>query len=387
MAWNEPGNKRRDPWENGESPKSRTGGDSDWRKRIPGFGGGGLPGGMLWAAGIALLSLLLLADSVRAIDESQRGVVLRFGKLHRVMGAGLHFKLPRPFERVLIVETTKVRSSSDEVRMLTKDENLIVVDFNVQYVVGDPYRFLFGSRDPEDSLRQASEAAVRQVVGANELDDIISPKRLAMENNAKEALQNTLERYRTGIVVTELNFPNPRPPPEVKAAFDDAIAAREDRERFQNVADAYARKVVPEARGTAAKIRTGAEGQAAARVALAEGAAQHFDQIAGAYRNAPDVTRKRLLLETMEDIYRRTPKVMVDAEGSDRMLYLPLDKMINRLSGEATDAARVPQMQAVPVQPTTGGSSATTRDTRARRSDAETEAESSDTGDREVRNQ
>ncbi len=369
MAWNEPGGKRRDPWESGESPKSPRsgGGGGDWRRRIPGFGNG-LPGGALWGAGIAVLILLLLADTVRAIDESERGVVLRFGKLHRVMDAGLHFKLPRPIERVLLVETTKVRSSSNEVRMLTKDENLIIVDFNVQYVVNDPYQFLFGSRDPEDSLRQASEAAVRQVVGANTLDDMISPKRLAMENSAKKTLERNLALYRTGIEVTELNFPNPRPPPEVKEAFDDAIAAREDRTRYQNVADAYARKIVPEARGTAAKIRTGAAGEAAARVALAEGAASHFTQIAGAYRNAPDVTRKRLLLETMEDIYRRTPKVMVDAAGGDRMLYLPLDKM---LGGQPNPAlpAQLPEMQSVPVQPTTGGSSATTRGTRTVRGD------------------
>lgn len=383
MAWNEPGGKRRDPWESSEPQKPSSGGGSgggDWRRWLPGGGSGGsFPGGAIWGVAGALLVLLLLADSVRAIDAKERGVVLRFGKVHRVMDSGLHFKLPRPFERVLVVETTKVRSSSSEVRMLTKDENLIVVDFNVQYVVNNPYRFLFGSRDPEDSLREAGEAAVRQIVGANKLDTIISPRRRVMEDNAKVVMQRLLDRYRTGLSVTELNFPNPRPPPEVKEAFDDAIAAREDRERFQNVADAYARKVVPEARGAAAKIRVGAEGQAAARVALAEGAASHFSQIAEAYGAAPDLTRKRLLLETMEDIYRRTPKVMVDAKGGDRLLYLPLDRMLERKASEASGVET--QIDTVPVQPATGGSTATTRATRGQSAPEDV----GETSDREAR--
>ncbi|MBP9155417.1 MAG: FtsH protease activity modulator HflK [Xanthomonadales bacterium] len=331
MAWNEPGNnnKRRDPWQDGENRnldevlkqmKDRFG-------RY--FGGSGFPGPLLIVLGV--LGAWFMMDSWQTIDERERGVVLRFGKFERVMGSGLNMKWPRPIETVEIVETTRVRSDSAEVRMLTKDEALVMVDFNVQYTASDPYLFLYGGRTPEDTLRQTSESAVRQVIGASTLDDVFSEKRTELANTAKEELQKTLERYSTGIIVTELNFQNLRPPAEVKEAFDDAIAAREDNQRIKNEAEAYAQKIVPEARGLAERNKALAEGERQSAIAKSTGESARFTLLVEQYLKAPQVTRKRLFLETMQDVLSRNPKVMVDAGSGNNVMVLPLDKLMQNV--------------------------------------------------------
>jgi membrane protease subunit HflK len=240
-------------------------------------------------------------------------------------------KWPRPIETVEIVETTRVRSDSAEVRMLTKDEALVMVDFNVQYTASDPYLFLYGGRTPEDTLRQTSESAVRQVIGASTLDDVFSEKRTELANTAKEELQKTLERYSTGIIVTELNFQNLRPPAEVKEAFDDAIAAREDNQRIKNEAEAYAQKIVPEARGLAERNKALAEGERQSAIAKSTGESARFTLLVEQYLKAPQVTRKRLFLETMQDVLSRNPKVMVDAGSGNNVMVLPLDKLMQNV--------------------------------------------------------
>ncbi|MBL0028445.1 MAG: FtsH protease activity modulator HflK [Rhodanobacteraceae bacterium] len=334
MAWNEPGNnkKPRDPWQDGENRdldaalkqiKDRFG-------RFFGGGGGvGFPGPLLIVLGV--LGAWFAVDSWQTIDERERGVVLRFGKFERVMGSGLNMKWPRPIETVEIVETTRVRSDSAEVRMLTKDEALVMVDFNVQYTASDPYLFLYGGRAPEDTLRQTTESAIRQVIGASTLDDVFSEKRTGLANTAKEELQKTLERYSTGIIVTELNFQNLRPPAEVKEAFDDAIAAREDNQRIKNEAEAYAQKIVPEARGLAERNKSLAEGERQSAIAKATGESARFSLLVAQYQKAPQVTRKRLFLETMQDVLSRNPKVMVDAGGGNNVMVLPLDKLMQNV--------------------------------------------------------
>lgn len=350
MAWNEPGNnKRRDPWQDGEN---RDLGEAmnqlkDRFGRIFGGGGRGAGASGVWLIVLAVLAGWFVLDSWQTIDERQRGVVLRFGRFERVMGSGLNMKWPRPIETVEIVETTRVRSDSAEVRMLTKDEALVMVDFNVQYTASDPYLFLFGGRAPEDTLRQTTESAIRQVIGASTLDDVFSERRTEMANTAKEELQKTLERYNTGIVVTELNFQNLRPPAEVKEAFDDAIAAREDNQRIKNEAEAYAQKIVPEARGLAARNKALAEGERQSAIATATGEATRFSLLVEQYQKAPQVTRKRLFLETMQEVLSRNPKVMVDAGGGNNMMVLPLEKLMQNAvfpglpggSGEASTAA------------------------------------------------
>ncbi len=364
MAWNEPGNnKRKDPWADGES-RDLDEALKQMKERFTRFFGGGgagktgggasrFPGAMLIAFG--LVGIWFATDSWQAIDESERGVVLRFGKFDRVMPSGLNFKWPRPIETVDIVETTRVRSDSAEVRMLTRDEALLMVDFNVQYTATDPRLFLFGGRSPEDTLRQTAESAVRQVIGGATLDDAFSEKRTEMSNDAKDELQKTLDRYETGIVVTELNFQNLRPPAEVKEAFDDAISAREDNQRIKNEAEAYAQKIVPEARGMAERNKALAEGERQSAIAKATGEAARFNLLVEQYQKAPLVTRKRLFLETMQEVLSKNPKVMVDAGGNNNVMVLPLDKLMQNvvvptLPVVRDDGTPVPANRAAPAR-------------------------------------
>lgn len=348
MAWNEPGGgKPRDPWhDNGDKPSPDLDALArrvrDFFNRL--FGGGsngtGGAGGRGNGIVIAIVGILIawcVIDSWAVVDAQQQGVVLRFGKFSRVMAPGFNLKWPRPVESVLKVDATQIRATTDQVRMLTRDENIVLVDFNVQYQVADATRFLFSVRDPDATLKQAAESAVREVIGANGLDSIMPDQLVEVEGDtdpaanpsaalavqAKSVLQATLERYNTGLLVTELNFQNVRPPQEVKEAFDDAISAREDRQRRSNEADAYANRVVPEARGAAAAIRAEAEGYKAERVARAQGDAQRFTLIEAEYRAAPEVTRERLYLETLQQVVAETPNV-IDLSAGKNLLYLPV---------------------------------------------------------------
>ena len=364
MAWNEPGGdgKRRDPWQGG-------GGDPPdlerllqrWKERFARFGGGGRGLGPVELVLIALLLVWVGYDSCTRVDESQRGVVLRFGKFERVMGSGLNFNWPRPIETVIVVDTTKVRSTSDHLKMLTKDENIVDVDFNVQYSVTDPYKFLFGVREPEETLKQAADSAVRQVIGNAEMDVILSGERTNLATHAREILREVLDRYGTGIAVSELNFQNLRPPADVKEAFDDVVIAREDRQRIENEANAYASKVVPEARGQAARVRAEAEGAKTSMVAQAEGEAQRYSLVAAQYKAAPQVTRKRLYLETMQQVLAGTTKIVADGDSS-RIVMLPsgggggqgVVTLPDYSTAPAAAAVVAPEATASPARPARG---------------------------------
>jgi membrane protease subunit HflK len=242
-----------------------------------------------------------------------------------VLGSGLNFHWPRPVESVIKVDTTRVRSTSDTVKMLTKDENIVNVEFNVQYSVADPYKFVFGVREPDETLKQAAESAVRQVIGNAEMDVVLSGERTALAIHARELLRESLDLYGTGISVSEFNFQNLRPPAEVKDAFDDVNIARADKESIENEAQAYSSKVVPEARGQAARVRAEAEGAKASSVAQAEGEAKRFSLLAEQYKAAPQVTRKRLYLETMEQVLAGVTKVVADG-GNNKILMLPIER-------------------------------------------------------------
>jgi membrane protease subunit HflK len=355
MAWNEPGSgKQRDPWKDsgggGPSP------DFDaLLKRIGAFfnrlfSGGGGPG----IAIVAIALVWFVWDSSAIIKANESGVVLRFGQYARTMGPGFNLKWPRPIENVYKVDAKGYRATSDQVRMLTKDENIVLVDFNVQYTVADPQQFLFSVRDPDETVKQAAESAVREVIGSSGLSSIMPDQQQTQEQAeavkdagtasaapqdgsaaqpnpsaelagaAQKVLQATLNRYDTGLLVQTLNFQNVRPPQEVKEAFDDAISAREDRQRRSNEADAYAKSVIPNARGDAARILAEAEGYKAERVATADGDAQRFSLIESEYKAAPDVTRKRLYIETMQKVLAESSKV-IDLSGGKNLLYLPID--------------------------------------------------------------
>jgi membrane protease subunit HflK len=330
MAWNEPGSgKQRDPWrDNGGGGGNGSSPDFDaLLKKIRDvfnrlFGGGGSGSG-IGAAVVGILIAWLLFDSVVRINASQTGVVLRFGDFSRLMTPGINFKLPGPLESVSKVDIGSVFQTSDQVRMLTRDENIVMVDFNVQYRINDPQLYLFGVRSPDETLGQAAESAVRTVIGSSSMDMILSGQRTELMANAKTLLQSTLDRYNTGLVLTELNFQNLRPPQEVKDAFDDANRALQDKQRLEEEAKAYASQVVPEARGDAATARAESEGYKSERVARAEGDAQRFNLIEAQYRAAPEVTRKRLYLETMEEVVGQTPKV-IDFSNGKNIYSLPL---------------------------------------------------------------
>ena len=334
MAWNEPGGGKKDPWKDqggqGADVEAFLNRLKSGMGRVFGGGGAGGEGGRegrggpnLWLIIGGLVALWLVIDSWVMVDERQNGVVLRFGKFERIMPPGPNFKLPRPFESVTKVDVTQLRSITDQVRMLTADENIVQIEFNVQFMVADPKAYLFGTRDPEPTLKQAAESALRDVIGSSLMDSVLTGERAALAADAKGRLQETLNSYNTGLEVTVFNMQNARPPSEVREAFDDAISAREDRERIESEAEAYASKVVPEARGEAARIRTEAEGYKAASIARAEGDTRRFTLLADEYSKAPAVTRQRLYLETMQDVLSRNRKVYAGDGGN--VLYLPMD--------------------------------------------------------------
>ena len=322
MAWNEPGNNgQRDPWN-----RNRQGGKSplddllnNARKRLGKLGQGP---GSLFTGVLVLLVVGLLFSSYTIVGARQTGVVLRFGEYSRTLPPGFHLKLPQPIESVTKVEATRIRSVNDKVAMLTRDENIITIDFTVQYQVDDSRKYLFSLNDPDGTIGAAAEAAVRSVIGSSDMDQILSAAGASLVAQAQETLQKTLDSYDSGLRVTEVSFQNVAPPNEVKDAFDDVNNAREDKQSIENAALAYASKVVPVARGDAARIAAEAAGYKAERVARATGDAARFELLLKQYKAAPEVTRKRLWLETMEQVMAKNPKV-IDGSGGRNIINLP----------------------------------------------------------------
>ena len=340
MAWNRPG---------GNSGRSMGGGFGRLLDKLPDFGGGGSP--LRWI-GLAF-ALWLAFNCFVLIAEQQRGVVLRFGMFDRVMQPGPSFKLPWPIERVIKVNATQIKNYEDRVPVLTSDENIVEVAVNVQYRVADPQLYLFGTRDGDEVLRQAALSTVREQVGRSTLDTVLGAReQLAV--GARERLQKSLEAYRTGLVVTELNLPGARPPQQVKPAFDDVNSAQQDKERLISESRAYAAKVVPEARGQAARVRTVAEGYKTAEIARATGDAERFSLLVAQYKDAPEVTRKRLWLETVQDVLARNRKI-VGGDGR-QLIYVPMDGGAKQAPAQAvlpellspTVEAAAPEAQARP---------------------------------------
>ncbi len=330
----------------GGKPSPRTGG-SGGNGGAEGDSGGGF--GVLIAMVIGLAVLWTAMDSFHIISAREKGVVLRFGKFDRILMPGLNYTWPRPIEMVTRVDVTQVRSTSEKVRMLTKDENLVDIDFAVQYTVDDPLQFAYGIDDPEKTLVQVSEAAIRQVVGSRTLDDVLVGSRGEIANDARNVMESILrDRYHAGIMISSVNMQDASVPSEVKNSFDDAIRAREDEQKLVNEALAEKSKLVPGAEGRSARLLQDAEAYRDVLIATAKGEASRFDQLVAAYKLAPEVTRKRLYLETMESIYAKTPKVLIDkqAGGGNSMIYLPLDQLLKQKSAnevlpQATSASNI----------------------------------------------
>ncbi|CAN7262464.1 FtsH protease activity modulator HflK [Pseudoxanthomonas sp. LjRoot168] len=328
MAWNTPGSGSGGSGNNGNR-------NSNWKPRNPqggggigdvvdrlrglfgGVGGGGNP--LRWV--LVGVGLLVLFSSFQLIGEQDRGVVLRLGKYNRTMQPGPNFKFPWPIESVTKVNATGVRTFSNSLPVLTRDENIITVSFNVQYRVGDPQLFLFGTTDATRVLEQTAQSAVREVIGRSDLDAALN-NRGPLSATAGTALQASLEAYRTGLVVTELSLQDARPPEAVKPAFDEVNSAQQENERVISQARAYAAKVVPEARGNAQQVRTQAEGYKTAAIARATGDATRFSLLLDEYRNAPEVTRKRLWLDTVQQVLAGNRKVV--GGDSRQLIYVPM---------------------------------------------------------------
>ncbi|NWL80685.1 FtsH protease activity modulator HflK [Pseudomonas taiwanensis] len=355
MAWNEPGgnSNNQDPW------GGRRGGDrkgppdldeafrklqdslnglfGSGKKRGGGDEGGGRSGGFgLLGIGLALLAVVWLYSAVYVVDEQEQAVVLRFGKYYETVGPGLNIYFP-PIDRKFQENVTRERAYSKQGQMLTEDENIVEVPLTVQYKISNLQDFVLNVDQPEVSLQHATESALRHVVGSTEMDQVLTEGRELMASEIKERLQRFLDTYRTGITVTQVNVQSAAAPREVQEAFDDVIRAREDEQRAKNQAEAYANAVVPEARGQAQRIIEDANGYRDEVVARAEGEADRFTKLLTEYQKAPEVTRQRLYLETMQDVLANTSKVLVSGkDGQSNLLYLPLDKMIdNRGASQA----------------------------------------------------
>lgn len=351
MAWNEPGGngKQRDPWGGDQGPPDLDEAFRKFRDKLGGALGGGGSGDARFNGGIVGLVLLLIFGvwfylGIYVIDEQERGVVLRFGKYHQTLDPGLNWK-PRLMDQVVPVNVTKERQYGSEGRMLTQDENIVELQIVVQYNISDVKAFVLNVRDPEFSLRQATESALRHVVGSTRLDQVLSEGRGQISDEVKVKLQSYLDNYGTGIQVVKITIQEARPPAQVKAAFDDVIKAKEDEERLKNEASAYANGIVPEARGRAQRMLEEAAAYRGKVVAEAQGEAQRFEKLLTEYRKAPEVMRERLYLDAVQRVMSATSKVLVDVPGGNNVLYLPIDKM-GRSGG---DAAAPPRQGAAPT--------------------------------------
>ena len=336
---------------------NRGGGDGGPRIPFdfnPRFLGGGL--GLL--LGLALL--IWLASGFYIVDASQRGIVLQFGSFKEATEPGLRWRLPYPVQSHELVNLTGVRTIEigyrgseknkvlKEALMLTDDENIVNIQFAVQYVLKDPVEYLFNNRHPDDAVMGAAETAVREIVGKSKMDFVLYEGREQIAAQASKLMQDILDRYNSGILISKVTMQNAQPPEQVQAAFDDAVKAGQDRERQKNEGQAYANDVIPKAKGTAARLLEEANGYKQRVIASAEGDASRFRQINVEYAKAPEVTRQRMYLDTMQQIFTNTSKVMIDAKGQGNLLYLPLDKL---MQATAAATAGQPPVAADPAAP------------------------------------
>lgn len=385
MAWNEPGGNSndKDPW-GGRRGGGRQGPpDLDealrklqdnlnrlfgGRKRGGDDGaGGGKGGGIgLLAIGFGVLAALWLYSAVYVVDEQEQAVILRFGKYYETVGPGLNLYLP-PIDRKFQENVTRERAYSKQGQMLTEDENIIEVPLTVQYRVSNLQEFVLNVDQPEVSLQHATDSALRHVVGSTSMDQVLTEGREQMAIDVRERLQRFLDTYKTGITVTQVNIQSAAAPREVQEAFDDVIRAREDEQREKNQAEAYANGVIPEARGQAQRIVEDANGYREEVVARALGETDRFSRLLAEYRKAPEVTRERLYLETMQDLLGNTSKVLITGEqGGNNLLYLPLDKMMEGRSAAAGSVA--PSIQSGAAESVPRMNSDLQRDLRSRES-------------------
>ena len=339
MAWNEESDNKqdKDPWgKNGNQGPPDL--DEIVKKMQKGIGGifgnkptkkGDTPVFPFLIA-IILLVAWLIFDMTYLIDQQQKGVVLRFGKHVSTLDPGLNIRLPRPIEVVKKVNVGQVRSITHKASMLTQDENIVDVEVAVQWRIGSATDFLFNVFDPFPTLRQVTESAVREVIGKSELDFVLTEGRSEIAQKIQILIQDVLDDYESGIYISSVEMQPAKPPEEVKAAFDDAIKAREDEQRLVNEAEAYRNDIIPKARGSAARLREESNGYKARVIAKAEGEASRFEQLLTEYKRAPKVTRERLYIDAIESVFSNTNKVLIDNDNGNSLMYLPIDRLIEK---------------------------------------------------------
>jgi membrane protease subunit HflK len=355
MAWNEPGNngKNNDPWNQGGKNQGPPDMDEVFRnlsKKLGGIFGGnkGSSADNNNGGSAALVMLLVvvfigwLFSGIYTIKESERGVILRFGQYHSEVNPGINWK-PTFVDQVIPVDISSVETLKTDGFMLTQDQNLVRVTFEVQYRIDDPRQYKFAAVDADSSLRQATDAALRFVIGHSLMDDVLTKGRELIRQNTRVELEAIIKPYNLGLQIVDVNFRDARPPEEVKAAFDDAIAAQEDEQRFIQEATAYARAIEPEARGRVNRVMQESEAYKQQSQLKAQGEVARFEKLLPEYIASPQVTRERLYIETMEQVYGNTSKVLVDVKNGNNIMYLPLDKMLNQ-SGAAKPAVTEPRL-------------------------------------------
>lgn len=349
-----------------------------------GSGGGGLPSfnpspkstgiGVGLIAAVAVV--IWFGTGFFIVQEGQQAVITQFGRYHSTVGAGFNWRLPYPIQRHETVPVTQLRSVDvgrdsivpatglRESSMLTEDENIVDIKFVVQYRLKDARAFLFESRDPDGAVLKAAETSIREVVGKMKMDDALVEERDQIGPRVRTLMQTILDRYKVGIEVESVNLQLVRPPDQVQAAFDDVLKASQERDRAKNEAQAYANDVVPRARGTAARLNEEAEGYRARIVSQAEGDAQRFRSVLAEYQKAPQVTRERMYVDAMQEIYSNVTKVLVDSKSGSNLLYLPLDKIM-QMSAAGTGISAVPAVSSSPVT-TTAPSTSNNNSARSR---------------------
>lgn len=345
MPWNSPGGgKNNDPWGQNSGNQGPPDLDEVFRnltKKFGGIFGSGSSGGVgrsggstIWIILIALFALWGIYDrfGFYTVKQAERGVELRFGEYKRTTTAGLNWHIPFPVETVELVNVDEVREVSHKTSMLTQDENIVEVSLEAQYRIKNAENYVFNLKNPDATVKQAMESAVREIVGKSTIDFVLFEGRATISSATRDLLQKIMDVYGSGIFIQKVNLEKSQPPDQVKAAFSDAIKSREDYDRYIKEAEAYANSILPQARGEAARLLQEANAYRDRAIANSEGEAKRFTKLLAEYEKAPDVTRERLYLEAVESVYSNSNKVLMDVEGSNNLLYLPLDQIIKQRS-------------------------------------------------------
>ena len=391
MAWNEPGNGDKDPWGNrgNDGPPDLDEVIRNMQRKLGGIFGGSSSGSNKSSDGgslgfgliFAVIIAVWLLSGIYIIDPAERGVVLRFGAYSETTLSGPHWHLPYPIEKVEVVDVEQIRNAEigyrssggrsgstihSESLMLTKDENIVDLKIAVQYRIKDVSQYVFNVRNPDLILRQMTESAVRETVGQSNMDFVLTEGRSAIASSTETLLQSILDAHETGLIITSVNMQDVQPPEQVQAAFADVVKAREDEVRQKNEAEAYANDIVPRARGAGFRIVQEAEAYKSQVIAKANGDTSRFLQVMKEFEKAPEITRERLYLDTMESVYTNSQKVMIDvSKDSNNVLYLPLDRL---RGGNTVTPPRIDltTLKAYPSTSSTSTNSSSSTDARSR---------------------